>query len=571
MLAERKHWVHYSYLAGALLLFLFMGSRLFYLQIIRGDYYKGLSSQNHIRVVIKPAPRGIISDRNGIVLADSRPSFIVTAVPSEFDTTNTELVASLLDITSESLRSILQEASSVPHRPVVIRESMSVEDVSPIAECIYRIPGVLIDVAPQRRYHRAEDFCHLIGYVGLADDPDSYRGEITGKTGIEKSLNDVLQGEPGLHREVVDALGRVVEEYRGADSEDPVPGGNVTLTIDAELQRIAREEIEKTGYAGAAVILNYRTGEILCAASSPSFDPNMFSRGITTDEWTDLVEDDSKPLFCRAWAAAYPPASTFKLVTAYWLLARGYIDSETMPNPCYGTLRLGDTDFGCWTAHGRLNVVQALAQSCDIFFYRTSQLGTIDELAQYARYFGLGSKQTLLLPEERAGLVPDTKFLDETYGHDGWGLGNLLNISIGQGELLATPVQMAVMTGVVASEGIMPRPILVQGRGSRPAVMPASVIDHDAFDTVIEGMREAVISRKGTLHSAFRGFQWDFWGKTGTAECVGDNHAMAVGFMREPEPLVICVVLEHGEHGGSVAAPVCRDILDRYLGAEDEE
>jgi penicillin-binding protein 2 len=569
MLTERKHWVYFAYVIAAIILFLLMISRLFYLQIVRGDYYRGLSSQNHIRVVIKPAPRGLISDRNGIILADSRPSFIVTVVPSEFDSLNTELVASLLGITSESLAAILDEASAVPHRPVVVRESMSVEEVSSVAENIYRLPGVLIDVAPLRRYHRPEDFSHIIGYVGLADDPESYRGEITGRTGIERSMNSILQGEPGLHREVVDALGRVVEEYRGTESEKPVPGGNVAITVDANLQRLAMEEIEKTGYAGAAVIVNYRTGEILCAASSPSFDPNMFARGITTTEWTDLMENQSKPLFCRAWAAAYPPASTFKIVTAYWLLAQGLIQPETMPNPCYGSLTLGDTEFGCWTSHGRLNVVQALAQSCDVFFYRTSQLGSIDGLAEYARLFGLGSRMTLELPEERSGLVPDTDFLDETYGHDGWGLGNLLNVSIGQGELLATPLQMAVMTGVVASHGSMPLPFIVIGEGERERVMPGDAVDDEAFDVVIEGMRETVVGRRGTLRHAYEGFQWDFWGKTGTAECVGENHALVVGFIREPQPLAICLVLEHGEHGGSVAGPVSRDILERYLSSEE--
>lgn len=568
MNSERKRWVFYSYMAVTLLLFLFMGGRLFFLQILRGDYYRGLSSQNHIRVVIKPAPRGLIRDRNGVVLADSRPSFIVTAVPSEFDRANIDLVASLLGITGESLADILEGASGVPHRPVVIRESMGVEDISPIAECIYRIPGVLIDIAPLRRYHRPEDFCHVIGYVGLADDPESYRGEITGRTGIERSLNDVLHGQPGLHREVVDAMGRVVEEYMGTESEDPVPGGNVTLTIDADLQRIAMEALEKTGFAGAVVIVDYLNGEILCAASSPSFDPNMFCRGISTSEWDRLMENPAKPLYCRAWSAAYPPASTFKLVTAYWLLAEGYVDRNTMPNPCYGSLTLGDTEFGCWTAHGRLNILQALSQSCDVFFYRTCQQGSIDQLAEYAGHFGLGSRLTGLLPDERSGLVPDTDYLNETYGADGWGLGILLNLSIGQGELLATPLQMAVMTGVIASRGRMPLPSIVMGLDPRERVMPESAVDPDAFDTVIEGMQLAVGSRTGTLHNSFAGFQWDFWGKTGTAECVGENHALVVGFAREPMPVAICVVLEHGEHGGSAAGPVARQILEDYFGRE---
>ena len=552
-----------------LVLFVILGVRLFYLQVVRGEYYKGLSSQNHIRIITRPAPRGLISDRNGILLADSRPSFIVTAVPSEFDSSNIVQVASLLNISEEALSEILIEASSVPHRPVVLREGMSVEDVSSIAENVYRIPGVLIDVAPLRRYHRAEDFCHLIGYVGLDDDPESFRGEITGRTGIELSLNSTLQGSSGLHREVVDAMGRIVEEYRGTESEEPVPGKNVVITIDAELQRTALEELRKTGLPGAVVIMNYKNGDILCAASSPSFDTNMFSSGISQDEWDALLQNQANPLYCRAWTASYPPASTFKIVTAYYLLAEGLIRENTMPAPCYGSLTLGDTEFGCWKAHGRLNVIEALAQSCDVFFYRVSQLGSLNGLAEYARFFGLGSQLTEILTDERSGLVPDSDYLNSAYGPDGWGLGNLLNVSIGQGELLATPLQMAAMTGVIASRGLMPLPRIVLQREVRDPILPSEIIDDNAFDVVIEGMLQTVVSRDGTLNRVFLDFPWDFWGKTGTAECTGENHAIVTGFMREPMPVTICVFVEHGGHGGSVAGPVARDILLSYFEGGD--
>ncbi|MEN8207682.1 MAG: penicillin-binding protein 2 [Candidatus Fermentibacteria bacterium] len=569
MLRKGKQWSSLAFMIIALLLFLILGVRLFYLQIIKGDYYRGLSSQNHIRVITKPAPRGLISDRNGVVLADSRPSFIVTAVPSEFDSTNTIQVASLLSIPEETLSGILDQASSVPHRPVVLKASMSVEEVSSIAEYLYRIPGVLIDVAPQRRYHRPEDCSHIIGYIGLSNDPESFRGEITGRTGIEFSMNEALRGSPGLHREVVDAMGRVVEEYRGTDSDEPLPGSNVILTIDSELQRTAFELLEKTALPGAVVIIDYATGDILCAASSPSFDPNMFSRGISLDEWDALLQNPENPLYCRAWTASYPPASTFKIVTAYWLIAEGLINKNTMPAPCYGSLTYGDTEFGCWTAHGRMNLISSLAQSCDVFFYRTAQLGSLDGLAEYARFFGLGSQLTEILTDERSGLIPDSDYLNSTYGSDGWGMGVLLNISIGQGELLATPLQMAAMTGVIASRGQMPLPRLVLQGEQREPFFPEEACDDTAFDVVTEGMLEVVLSRRGTLHEVFSEFPWDFWGKTGTAECFGEDHAIIVGFTREPEPVVICVIIEHGGHGGAVAGPVARDILLSYFEGSD--
>lgn len=568
MLNDQRHWVYYTYVVAAIIMFVAISLRLFHLQIVRGDYYRALASQNHVRVIIKPAPRGRITDRNGLVLADSRPAFIVTAVPSEFDRGNTELMASLLAMTPGALAEILDEASSVPHRPVVIRESMSVEDVSPVAEAIYAVPGVLIDIAPLRRYHRPEDFCHLIGYVGLADAPEYYRGEVVGRAGIERGRNDLIHGTAGLHRQVVDAMGRVVEEFGRTESDEPVPGDEVMLTIDAGLQGVAREMLEETGKAGAIVALNYETGEILCAASSPTFDPNVFARGITTGEWNDLMEDPGKPLFCRAWAAAYPPASAFKIVTAYYLLAEGLVDENTLPAPCYGSLKVGDREFGCWAVHGRLGIVDAVARSCDVFFYRTVQLGTIDGLGEYASAFGLGRKLSDHLIEETSGLVPDTDYFNTRYGPGGWGLGNLLNISIGQGELLATPLQMAVMTGVIASRGGMPMPAVIRGESDRGAVMPSGFADDHAFDVVIESMYQTVVHRRGTLHASFDGFPLEFMGKTGTAECGGEDHAIVVGFISDPEPLALCVIIEHGGRGGSVAGPVARSVLERHYGIE---
>ncbi len=571
MYGNSKNWPFFFSLSVVSILFILLGAKLIYLQIIKGEYYRGLSSQNHIRVIVTPAPRGVISDRNGIILADSKPAFIVSAVPSEFNRANAALVEQQLEMTEGELNEILDEASNVPHRPVVLREGLGVEKVSSIAENLYRIPGVVIDVAPLRRYHRPEDFCHILGYVGLADDQNSFRGEITGRTGLELRLNETLRGIPGLQREVVDALGRIVEEFRGASSEDPVPGGNVTLTIDAGLQRIAITELEQTGIPGAVVVIDYENGDILCAASIPTFDPNMFARGITQDEWTAILDNQYNPLFERAWAAAYPPASTFKVITACWLLSEGLISPDYMPNPCYGSLTLGDTEFGCWAAHGRLNVVQALEQSCDVFFYRTVQLGTINELAEYTACFGMGSRLTDVLIGEKSGLIPDSDYLNRAYGNDGWGLGNLLNISIGQGELLATPLQLAVTAGIIASRGEMPFPgILLQRKIMNPVLSHGAVTD-SAFDTVTEGMLRVVTSRRGTLYNTFSDSSLDFWGKTGTAECPGEDHALVIGFVRDPMPLAICVVIEHGGHGGAVAGPVAERILSSYFAEEGSD
>lgn len=557
-------------LAGFLVLFalIFTGlsARLFYLQVIRGEYYRTMSARNHIRVMTKPPPRGLIVDRNGEVLADNVPSFRISIVPYEFRETDLQLAAGLLSMPAESLQSMLQRASSRPYRPFPVAEGLSVEDISALAENLYRIGGIVIDVVPMRRYDCGPAFCHVIGYVGRASGEDSYEGEIVGRSGLEMTLDRILSGQPGYRREVVDALGKVVEEFGGGGEQEPVPGGRITLTIDARLQRIAVRALSLEEAPGAAVVMDYQTGEILCLASSPVFDMQRIASGISSAAWDSICSDPSRPLLSRAWAARYPPGSVFKIVTALYLLESGAITPDYRPDPCFGSYRLGGRDFGCWAVHGRLNVVQAIARSCDVFFYRTIQLGTLDGLAAFARKFGLGSRLTDVLPGECAGLVPDAAMLDSLYGHDGWGLGNLLNISIGQGELLVTPLQMACVAGVIASGGGMPSPRLVREVDPVPAPWRDLHLSAGSVSVVTEGMRAAVSDRSGTLR-ALDALPWQFYGKSGTAESSSGAHAWVIGFVREPRPLAIAVVVEHGGHGGAVAAPIVSRILVGYFGA----
>jgi len=564
-------WPYALFLGAVLVSFIFLGIRLFHLQVVKGDYYRNLSSSNHIRVVARPAPRGRILDRNGVVLADNEPAFMVSVVPSEFDTTTIDLVADGLEMDIAVIRESLEQASALPHRPFVLREGMSVEQVSSTAENLFRTPGVIVDIAPLRRYGMADDFSHLLGYVGLSDDAETYRGEVVGRAGLELSLNETLRGSPGLRREVVDAHGRVVETFESTVEEVPVPGSDVTLTVDAELQAIATMELEASGMPASAVLIDYISGDILCAASVPAFDPNLFARGISSDEWSRLLEDPDKPLFSRAWAATYPPASTFKVVTASYLLSQGLLTPSYMPDPCYGVYSLGGTDFRCWSTHGRLNIVQALERSCDVFFYRTCQLGSLDGLVSFAARFGLGSTVTEVLVGEKAGSIPDSDGLDRRYGSGGWGLGNLLNYSIGQGELLATPLQMASMAGIVASRGEMTVPGIILGRDQAPKLFSGDDLPDDTWDIVSQGMRNVVTAQRGTLHAVFAGMSLEVWGKTGTAECPGENHALVIGFVREPRPVAFCIVVEHGGNGSTAAGPVARRILEAWLCGDETD
>jgi penicillin-binding protein 2 len=544
--------------------FLLILGRLFYLQILRGDYYRSLSTSNHIRIVGRPAPRGLIVDRNGEMLADNYPAFTVALIYSEFDQRNSDLTAGLLGMHPDLFAEHLANAAERPYRPYTIIDGLSVDEASPVADNLYRIGGLILDVVPKRRYHHSRAFCHITGYVGLSNEPGSHFGEVTGRAGLEMVLDGRLSGVPGTRREVVDALGRVVEEFEGTVETVPEPGENLRLTLDAGLQEMAIEVLEETGFPGAFAAIDYETGEILCLASVPCFDTNDFAGGISTELWDSILDDPGKPLLNRAWGAAYPPGSTFKVITTAYLLENDLIDRAYLPDPCYGVYTLGDTDFRCWSRHGRLEIVSALARSCDIYFYRTVQLGNMDDLAAFAGEFGLGSPPTGILQGELGGLVPDTEFMDSRWGPAGWGLGSLLNISIGQGELLTSPLQMAVVTGILSSGGEMPGLTLVSG--DEPVTSWTVSLSSETFEIINEGMRRAVSDRDGTLYDAMSGSALEFFGKTGTAESPGEDHAWVIGYIREPVPVAFAVIVEHGGHGSTVAAPVAVRILEMWLG-----
>jgi penicillin-binding protein 2 len=544
--------------------FLILAAKLAELQILKGDYYRELSSRNHIRSVIRPAPRGIITDRNGVVLADNVPSFSISLVSIEFDTTNTLLLGNLLQMDSQTLGERLAAAELNPYRSTEIVNGLSVEDAGRIADNLYRLGGVSVDVRPRRRYPYGSTFCHLVGYVGLADSIGVFEGEITGRTGLERILNQQLVGKHGVVREVVDAHGRVVERYQGSEVE-PVPGESIRLTVDSRLQLTADSLIMSTGNSGAAVVVNYETGELLTLSSVPGFDTNLFIGGISSENWSAILNNPAKPLLNRSWATAFPPGSVFKIVSAAWLLESGIVNENTMPDPCYGTFNFGGSRFKCWTSHGRMSIEGAIAQSCDTYFYRTSMLGDIDEMAEFASGYGMGAPLTNILPGEASGALPTRELLNRLHGQGGWGLGNLMIASIGQGEVMATPLQVAVASALIASGGDMPGLSLVYGETSSDRSFEIDTSD-ETLRIVREGMKQAVESPAGTLHSALGLLPVTVYGKSGTAEnSSGEDHAWITGYLIEPEPLAFAVFIENGGGGGTVAGPVAAGLIEKIL------
>ena len=558
-----------SVMIVTIILFLVISGKLVQLQIVKGDYYSELSSRNHIRSVIRPAPRGIVRDRNGVVLADNIPSFTVSMVSVEFDSTNSLLLGELLRMEPQMLHERLSAAALNPYRSTQLLNGLTVENAGRVADNLYRLGGVSVDVFPRRRYPLSSSFCHLIGYVGLSDSARVFEGELAGRTGLERILNHRLVGSHGIVREVVDAYGRVVEKFKEGDVE-PTPGENVTLTIDVELQLTADSLITSTGHPGAAVVLNWKTGEILALSSIPGFDTNQFIGGISSENWSSILSDPGKPLLNRAWATAYPPGSTYKIVTAAWLLESGIVDENTMPDPCYGTFHFAGSDFRCWSTHGRLNIIGALVQSCDTYFYRTSMLGDMDELAEFSRGYGLGAPVTDILPGEAYGALPNRELLNQLFGQGGWGLGNLMIASIGQGEVLATPLQIAVTAALIASGGELPPLSLVSGESSSHRNWETNTSE-ETFRIVREGMRLAVSSPRGTLNHSMGYLPVTVFGKSGTAEAgSGEDHAWVTGYLEEPRPFAFAVIIENGGHGGAVAGPVAAGIIEKIVEIDHE-
>ncbi len=544
--------------------FLLLVSKLIELQMVKGDYYRELSSKNHIRLIAKPAPRGIIRDRNGVVLADNAPAFTVSLVSVEFDSTNTMLLSDLLKMDIVELNSRLAAANNTPFRSTEIISGLTVQEAGRVADNLYRLGGVSVDVVPRRRYSFGTSFCHLIGYVGLADSTRVFEGELSGRTGLERILNDRLTGEYGLIREVVDAHGRVVEKFEEGDIE-PSPGENITLTLDSRLQLVSDSLIRATGHQGAVVALNYETGEILVLSSVPGYDTNLFIGGISIKNWEAILNDPGKPLLNRSWATPYPPGSTYKIVSAAWLLEAGIVTENTMPDPCYRTFHFAGSDFRCWGTHGRQNIVGALTQSCDTYFYRTSMLGDMDEMAEFSRGYGMGAPVTDILPGEASGALPTRELLNTVFGQGGWGLGNLMIASIGQGEVLATPIQMAVTAAIIASGGSLPQLSVLKTDSYNDGNWNPGTSEN-TYRIIRQGMKLAVSSSVGTVHRSMGYLPVQVFAKSGTAEN-GDNedHAWVNGYIQEPAPIAFAVIIENGGSGGSVAGPVAAGLIEAIL------
>jgi penicillin-binding protein 2 len=578
-------------IAAAAFLFLII-TRLWYLQIIESESFLDLSESNRLRFVPVAASRGTILDRNGRVLVKNTPSFSLAVIPQDVkdkDILIGKLSKSLNLDRAELLEKWEKGKGRAKYYPIMLASGITRDQMEYLEENRLQLPGIDIEMKPVREYPNGTLAAHLLGYLAeISEDEldqqmfnDYNPGDYIGKSGIERNWEHELHGSDGGRQVEVDARGRFL---RIISESAPTVGNSLVLTIDSQLQKVAEEAFGEK--AGAAVVMDVNTGEILSFVSNPGFDPALFTGRMPTKQWKEYLEDIRHPLENKALKGQYPPGSTYKIITALAGLEQGVINDNTTVI-CKGSLAVGNTTFKCWDkkGHGAVNLRKALRESCDVYFYQLGEKLGADRISACAREFGLGLPLGIGLENEKGGLIPTAEWKEKRFGKK-WYLGDTLSVAIGQGYVLTTPIQLASMIATVANEGTVYRPHLIKKVVDRdgnvlkefpPQIIRKLSIKPNNFRLVKEGLFAVVNEPHGTGVAA-RLYEVKVAGKTGTSQVVkipnskGElpyqyrDHALFVAFAPYDKPEVaVAVVIEHGEHGGSAAAPVAGRILRSYF------
>ncbi len=556
--------------------FFFFCCKLWQLQVIEGDRYRARSESNRLRIVKTPAPRGIILDRNGTALVKDIPFFSVSISPESLKGLDLDALAKFLGVEKSEIEEKLNRKDNSPFIPIKIKEGLSFPEIAHIEAGKSDFPGLFVETEVGREYLFGKVGAHVIGYLGKLTpaqfENPAYRNfppdALVGQWGVEEVFDKELRGTPGERIIEVDALGR---ELRLIQQRPSVKGQDITLSIDIDIQKAVEDEFKDK--AGALVAIKPDTGEILALASLPSFDPNVFSRGIQYKDWVSLIEDKKNPMLNRALQSQYPPGSTFKIITATAALEEGVIDLDKKIN-CTGGIRYGKWTFGCWKkgGHGPIDFHRAIVESCDVYFYEVGRRLGIDKIYKYATALGLGKETGLnLMIKERRGLIPSTEWKREIK-RTSWYLGETYNAAIGQGYVSVTPIQMARMMATFSNGGTIYPLSLIKG-GSKPIGQLG--IRPETIQTIKEALAGVVNEPDGTGHAAQSQVVM-IAGKTGTAQVVGKkrgvsgekfmDHAWFVGFAPVDKPkIAVAVFVEHGGHGGTAAGPIAKRAIEAYL------
>jgi penicillin-binding protein 2 len=566
--------------------------RLFDLQILRGDDMRRLSEQNRVRVKKIIAPRGIIFDRNGKIMADTRPSYNLYIVQEDITDFNQTVdgLSRLLEINREEIVQKIREARDFPPSfPVKISDDMSMDQVAKVEANRIYMPGVSIRIEPKRNYPFGAMAAHMLGYVseiGPEELKDKKRykgyapGDSIGKFGLERAYEKYLRGADGENRVEVDATGR---EVRVLDTVEPVSGNSLHLNVDMDIQAAVETAFE--GKKGGCVVTDPKTGGVLVLASRPAFDPNQLSSGVNKEYWKQIATDKLHPLQNRAIQGRFPPGSTFKIVLALRGLEKGLI-SEATTFGCRGGFPFGNRVFKCWKkgGHGSVAVHRAIVESCDVFFYNLGLRIGVDGIHEMAEEIGLTKATDIDLPGEKVGLVPSTEWKQKTY-HDKWYEGETVSVSIGQGAVWLTPIQLMQLASFVANEGVTFKPQIVNRIVSPKGqiiktfdpIMKTNVkISKKTMTIVREGMK-GVVNEPGGTAGGSRLSDVLMSGKTGTAQSVGEgkggsgDHAWFIAFAPSDDAnLSMAIVMEHGGHGASAAAPIAKIVTETFTKRKTE-
>ena len=561
-----------------IVVFIFLILRLWQLQILKGSKYRELSEANRLRIMTIPAPRGILYDRNSIPLVRNSSYYFVSITPGEFNKGKVNLLSKVLNMSVEEILEKIDKSGIGPFTPIRLKQGLSFQEVAYIESRRSDFPGLIIEVEVSREYIYGSVGSHIIGYLGkpnlsqsknpLFNDvpPDAFIGQ----WGAEMLFDKSLRGIPGERVIEVDSLGREIRLLR---ENPPVKGEDIKLSLDINLQKAAEEAFgEKTG---ALVAIKPDTGEVLGLVSRPSFDPNLFARGINYDEWITLIRDKNRPMLNRALQSQYPPGSVFKIITAIAGLEEGLIKPGTKVD-CRGGINYGRWHFGCWRreGHGVVSLHRAIVESCDVYFYEVGKLLGIDRIYEYASSFGLGKETGFKLVNERKGIIPNTKWKKEKK-KEPWYLGETFNTAIGQGYLAVTPIQIAVMISAIANGGNIYQPTLIKDTAAvfsgKAKVSPETL-------NIIKKALWGVVNESGGTGWAAKSQFISLGGKTGTAQVVAlrhgsgnlpaqfRDHAWFVAFAPVERPEVaLSVFVEHGGHGGGAAAPIAKRAIEGYF------
>jgi penicillin-binding protein 2 len=575
-----------------------LGLRMQHLQVDQADEFRLLAEENRINIRLIPPTRGQIFDRNGIILAGNEPSYRITMVKEDAGDVDDVIarLSSLVELDEDELNRALTEMQrSAPFLPVTVAERVTWDDISRVAVNAPALPGVTPEVGLSRIYPRRTDFAHVVGYVGPVSERDLARYETPdpvlriprfqiGKVGIEARHEEALRGRAGAKRVEVNAVGRVMREL---DRREGTPGADMQLTVDSKLQSYIQARLGEE--SASVVVMDVNNGDLLGIASSPSYDPNKFVRGISVADFGQLRDNDHRPLASKTVQDAYPPGSTFKMVTALAAMDAGVVaPDETVW--CPGHMEVGGRRFHCWkrAGHGHMNLEQSLRESCDVYYYDLALKVGIERIAETARRLGLGNAFPIGMSAVTEGLVPNKEWKERERGAS-WVIGDTVNASIGQGFVLSSPLQLAVMTARLATgNDISPRLVRRVGGVEPPqSASPTLGFNENHLRQIRRAMYSVSNNRRGTAYgSRVIEESLRMAGKTGTSQVRNitaaerargvtrnedlpwnrRDHALFVNYAPFDDPkIAVSVVVEHGGGGSAAAAPIARDVTLQAL------